>query len=65
EIVKTDRPDEIHFLAFAAYFAFVIIWRTRRKLEQSTNLALESFKIWTDENEFDIQEEKSQYFLTD
>ncbi|GBM08585.1 Putative protein in type-1 retrotransposable element R1DM [Araneus ventricosus] len=49
--------------AFADDFAFVISGRTRRELEQNTSFALETFKNWTDKNQFNISIEKSQYLL--
>ncbi|GBM41108.1 hypothetical protein AVEN_63301-1 [Araneus ventricosus] len=60
EILKTDWPKEIHLQAFADDFAFVFSGKTRRELEQHTSFALESFKNFTDKNEFDISMEKSQ-----
>ncbi|GBN28742.1 Putative protein in type-1 retrotransposable element R1DM [Araneus ventricosus] len=63
EILKTDWPKEIHLQAFADDFAFVISGRTRRELEQHTTFVLETFKNWTNKNQFDISIEKSQYLL--
>ncbi|GBN59797.1 hypothetical protein AVEN_190130-1 [Araneus ventricosus] len=63
EILKTDWPKEVHLQAFADDFAFVISGRSRRELEQHTSFALETFKNWTDKNEFNISIEKSQYLI--
>ncbi|GBO46671.1 hypothetical protein AVEN_46920-1, partial [Araneus ventricosus] len=60
EILKTDWPKEIHLQAFADDFAFVISGGTRRELEQHTSFALETFKNWTDKNQFNISIKKSQ-----
>ncbi|GBN38038.1 Putative protein in type-1 retrotransposable element R1DM [Araneus ventricosus] len=63
EILKTDWAKEIHLQAFADDFAFVISGRTRRELKLHTSITLESFKNWTDKNQFDISLEESQYLL--
>ncbi|GBL90733.1 hypothetical protein AVEN_219385-2-1, partial [Araneus ventricosus] len=63
EILKTDWSKEINLEAFADDFAFVISGRTRRELEQHTSFALETFKNWTDKNQFNIAIEKLQYLL--
>ncbi|GBM57988.1 hypothetical protein AVEN_162169-1 [Araneus ventricosus] len=63
EILKIDWSKKIHLQAVADVFAFVISGRTRRELEQHTSFALETFKNWTDKNQFNASIEKSQYLL--
>ncbi|GBL80653.1 hypothetical protein AVEN_225313-1 [Araneus ventricosus] len=58
EILKTVWPKEIHLQAFTDDFAFAISGRTRRELEQHTSFYFETFKIWTDKNQFNTSIEK-------
>ncbi|GBM34710.1 hypothetical protein AVEN_191857-1 [Araneus ventricosus] len=62
EILKRDWPTEIHLQAVADDFAFVISGRTRRQLEQHTSFAFETFKNWTDKNQFNISTESHNIY---